>query len=118
VKLNRVLSRIAILSLAAAAFVGLTGIYGASRRTALPSASWQAERRHRPSAPQDGDFQDVVGNGVVLAVFAFAGRILFRLRLSPVSRRERQLILLDLHRKRRTAVTGASAPVQHQNRHE
>ncbi len=99
-KLKRVLARLAILSLAAAAFVGLTEIYGGSRRTALPSTNWQAERRHRPSAPQGGDFQDVVGNGVVLAVFAFAGRIIFRLRLSSVSRSEQQLIQLDLHRKR------------------
>ena len=104
-KLKRVLTRLAILSLAAAAFVGLTEIYGGSRRTALPSANWQAERRHRPSAPQGGDLQDVVGNGVVLAIFAFAGRIIFRLRLSPVSRNEGQLKLLDLDRNRGAAKT-------------
>jgi hypothetical protein len=41
----------------------------------------------------------------VLAIFAFAGRILFRLRLSPVSRNEGQLMLLNLNRKRGTAKT-------------
>jgi hypothetical protein len=116
VKSFRVLSRLAILALAAAALVGLTGIYGGSRPPALPSANWQAERQHRPSAPQASDIQDVVGNCVVLAVFAFAGRVIFRLRLSPVSRSrsERQLIVLDLQRKRGTAAAvGASMPVQH-----
>jgi hypothetical protein len=104
-KLVRVLSQIALISLAAAAFVGLTGIYGDSRRPAFPSASWQAERGHRPSAPQVRYFPDVIGDGIVLAIFAFAGRIIFRLRLSPVSRNEGQLKLLDLDRKRGAAKT-------------
>ena len=90
-KLVRVLSRIARISLAAAAFIGLTGIYGGTRRLGLPSVSWQEERAHRPSAPQVRYFPDVIGDGIVLAIFAFAGRILFRLRLSPVSRNEGQL---------------------------
>jgi len=90
-KLVRVLSRIALISLAAAAFVGLTGIYRGSRRLGLPSASWQEERGHRPSAPQVRYFPDVIADGIVLAIFAFAGRIIFRLRLSPVSRNEEPL---------------------------
>jgi hypothetical protein len=90
-KLVRVLSRIALISLAAAAFVGLTGIYGSTRRLGLPSASWQEEREHRPAAPQVRYFPDVIGDGMVLAIFAFAGRIIFRLRLSPASRNEGQL---------------------------
>jgi hypothetical protein len=90
-KLVRVLSRIALISLAAAVFVGLTGIYGGSRRLGLPSASWQEERGHRLPAPQVDYFPDVIGDGIVLAIFAFAGRIIFRLRLSPVSRNEGQL---------------------------
>jgi hypothetical protein len=103
VKLVRVLSRLALLSLAAAAFVGLTGIYGGSVRPPLPNPRWQAERRHRPSAPHVSQFPEFVGEGVVLALYAVAGRIVFRLRLSPASRSEGQPILLDLHRERRTA---------------
>src|SRR4249919_2964738 len=99
----RVLSRVALISLAAAAFVGLTGIYGDSRRPGLPSASWQAERGHRPSAPQVMYFPDVIGDGIVLAIFAFAGRIIFRLRLSPVSRNEAPSMSLGLDRKRGNA---------------
>ena len=98
-KLLRVLLRIALIALAAAALVGLTGIYGDLRRPGLPSAGWQAERGHRPGAPQVGYFPDVIGDGSVLAIFAFAGRILFRLRLSPVSRSEAPLTLLGLDRK-------------------
>jgi hypothetical protein len=104
-RLVRVLSRITLISLAAAAFVGLTGVYGNSRRSALPSASWQAEREHRPPAPQVGYFPDVIGDGIVLAIFAFAGRIIFRLRLSPASRIEGPMISLGLDPKRRTAKT-------------
>ena len=96
----RVLSRVALISLVAAAFVGLTGIYGGSRRPGLPSASWQEERGHRPSSPQIMYFPDVIGDSIVLAIFAFAGRIIFRLRLSPVSRNEGSLTLLGLDRKR------------------
>jgi hypothetical protein len=99
----RVVSRVALISLAAAAFIGLTGIYGVSRRHGLPSASWQEERGHRPSAPQVMYFPDVIGDGIVLAIFAFAGRIIFRLRLSPVSRNEGPLMLLGLDRKRGNA---------------
>lgn len=102
-KLLRVLSRIAILSLAATALVGLTQIYGGSVRSPLPSPSSQSERLNRPSLPQFRQLPEVLADGMVLAIFALAGRVLFRLRLSSVSRGEGQLILLDLHRKRRTA---------------
>jgi|SRR4051812_27363546 hypothetical protein len=104
-KLVRVFSRILLISLAAAVFVGLTEMYGSSRRHRLPIASWQEERGHRPSAPQVGYFPDVIGDGIVLAIFAFAGRVIFRLRLSPVSRNEERLMVLGLHRKRGTART-------------
>jgi hypothetical protein len=103
VKLVRVLSRLALLSLAAAAFVGLTGIYGGSVRVPLPSPRWQEGRQHRPSAPEVGQFPEFVAAGVELALFAVAGRMIFRLRLSPVSRSEGQPILLNLQRERRTA---------------
>ena len=102
-KFVRVLSRIALLSLAAAAFVGLTGIYGNSAQPPLPSPRWQAAHEHRPSAPQIDYFLEFVAEGMVVAVYAVAGRIVFRLRLSSVSRSKGQPILLDLHRERRTA---------------
>jgi hypothetical protein len=100
VKLVRTLSRFAFLSLAAAAFVGLTQIYGDSVRPPAPDPRWQAGREHRPSAPKVSKFPEFIGEGAVLAIFAVAGRITFRLRLSPVSRSQGQPILLNLHRGR------------------
>jgi hypothetical protein len=102
-KLVRVLSRLALLSLAAAGFVGLTGIYGDSVRPPLPNPRWQAVGQHRPSAPEVDQFPEFVAAGVELALFAVAGRMVFRLRLSPVSRSEGQPILLNLNREGRTA---------------
>jgi hypothetical protein len=97
VKSIRVLPRLALLSLVAAAFVGLTMIYGGSVRPLLPNPRSQAARRNRPSAPQVSRFPELVGEGLLLALYAVAGRKGLRLRLSSVSRREGQLILLDLH---------------------
>jgi hypothetical protein len=97
VKLVGIVSRLALLSLVATAFVGLTGIYGGSARPPLPNPQWQAGREHRPSAPQVSQFPEFIGEGMVLAIYAVAGRITFRLRLSPVSRSEGQPILLNLH---------------------
>jgi len=96
VKFVRVLARLAFLSLAAAVFVGLTGLYGSSVRPPLPNLSWQAERRHRPSAPQVSKFPEFVGEGMLVALFAVAGRIVLRLRLCPVSRSAGRPILLNL----------------------
>jgi hypothetical protein len=103
VKLVRILSRLALLSVAAAAFVGLTEIYGGSGQAPMPDPSTQAERRHRPSAPHVNLFPEFIGEGMLLALYALGGRIVFRLRLSPVSRTEGRPISLDLHRERRTA---------------
>jgi hypothetical protein len=104
VKLARLLSRIVLLSLAAAAFVGLTGMYGRSVRTVLPNPGWQAERAHRQSAPQVRYFFTEFGGELILmAVFAAVGRIIFRLRLSPPSRSEGQPTLLDLRTPRLAA---------------
>jgi hypothetical protein len=98
VKLARVLSRLALLSLAAAAFIGLTEIYGGSVRPPLPNPRWQAERRNRPSELQVSKVLEFFAGAMELALYALAGRIVFRLRLSPVSRHEGQPILLNLHR--------------------
>jgi hypothetical protein len=97
----RVLSRLALLSLAAAGFVGLTGIYGGLVRVPLPDPRSQAERLHRPSAPDINVFLEFIGDGTLLALYAYAGRIIFRLRLSPVSRSEGQPISLDFRCERR-----------------
>jgi len=97
VKLVRLLSRVALLLLAAAAFVELTEVYGGSVRTPLPNPGWQAERRHRPSAPRVSQFMEFGGAGMELALVALGGRLVLRLRLSPASRTEGQPILLRLH---------------------
>src|SRR6187399_2841246 len=52
VKFLRLLSRLALLSLAAAIFVGLTGMYGGSVHPSVPTLIGQAAREHRLSAPQ------------------------------------------------------------------
>lgn len=102
-KFVRVLSHLALLSLAAAAFAVFTGIYGGSVRTPLPDPQWRAGRRHRPSAPELRKFPELVGEGMVLAIYAVAGRIVLRLRLSPASRSDGQPILLGLHHEAKTA---------------
>ena len=101
-RLIRVLSRLAVLSLVATAFAGLTGIYGGSVRFPLPDPQWRAGRDHRLSAPEVRLFPEFVGEGMIVAVFAVGGRIVFRLRLSPPSRREGQPILLGLHQESKT----------------
>ena len=102
-KFVRMLSRLAFLSLAAAAFAGLTGIYGGSVRPSLPNPQVRAVRRHRPAAPEGGQFPEFAGEGLIIAIFAVAGRVVFRLRLSPASRSEGQPILLGLHQEAKTA---------------
>jgi hypothetical protein len=83
VKLATVLSRLVILSLAAAAFAGLTGIYGRSVEYRAPDPQWQVELRQLPSAPQLSQFPEFFGEGMAVALFAVIGRIGLRLRLSP-----------------------------------
>jgi hypothetical protein len=96
-KSARVLARIALLSLAAALFIGLTQIYAGSMRPPRFSARYgRARRNNRPSEPQAGRFLSFLGEGMVVALIAVAGRIVFRLRLAPAARSEDQVILLDL----------------------
>ncbi len=97
-KLARALSRLALLALSGAALAGLTAIYGGSVRTALPSPRWQAERRHRPSAPGISRFPEFTGEVMMLVVFTAAGHIVFRMRLSPAPRSKHEVISLDLSR--------------------
>lgn len=98
-KFIRVVSRLALLSLAAAVFAGLTGVYGGSVRPTFPDPQWRAGRDHRPSAPEVGQFAELIGEGMVLVIYAVAGRIVLRLRLSPASRSKGQPVLLGLHRR-------------------
>lgn len=100
-KFVRVLSRLMLLLLAAAAFVGLTGIYGSSARPPLPNPRYLAKHRYRPTAPQASQFLGFVIAGIELAIFAVGGRVL-RLRLSPVPPSEGRPILLDLDGGRRS----------------
>jgi hypothetical protein len=96
-KAVRVLSRLALLSLAAAAFVGLTDIYGRSVRLPLRDPHDREVRGHRPSAPEASQFPEFLAEVITLAIYAVAGRVVFRLRLSPVSLSNRQPIVLNLH---------------------
>jgi len=106
-KLARVLPRVVILLVVAAAFVGLTAVYGNSTNPVLPDAVWQAEHQHEPSAPNIGYFSEFVGWGIWLAVCCVVGRMLFRLRLNPVPRGEGQPILLDLRPSRRDSLNSS-----------
>ena len=105
-KFIRVLSRVAVLSLAAAAFTALTGVYGSSAHLPVPSPDSQVERRHRPSTAHLSEFPEFVGEGMLLIFFAVSGRIVLRLRLSPPSRSEGQPILLGLYQEPKTAKSG------------
>jgi hypothetical protein len=102
-KLVQVLSRLALLSLAAAVFVGLTESYGGSIRISVPDPHSKAVRGHRPSAPKASQFPEFAAGGIALAIFGVGGRLVLRLRLSPVSPSKEQPILLDLHERPKTA---------------
>jgi hypothetical protein len=97
VKLIRLFSRLALLSLVAAGFVLLTSVYGGPVRSPrLPEPEWLGELQRLPSWPQVGYLYELIGGFMVVAVCAVAGRIVFRLRLSPASRSKGQMVLLDL----------------------
>ncbi len=95
-KFVRVLSRIIVLLVAAAGFAGLTAMYGGSAPPPTNPRLW-AWREHRPSAPDLGRFPELIGEGIVVAIYAAAGRLIFRLRLSPRSRSKGAPISLGLH---------------------
>jgi hypothetical protein len=105
-KVVRLLSRVALLSLMAAAFAVLTRLYGDSVRPVLPDQQWRTERAHRPSAPEVSRFPEVIGEGLIVAIYAVLGRIVFRLRLSPASRGAGDLLLLRFQQERRTVNSG------------
>jgi heme A synthase len=96
-KFVRVLSRLALLALAGAGFAVLTGIYGRSVHPPLSDPQWRTERGHRRSTPQVGRFPELIGEGLIVAIYAVIGRIVFRLRLFPASPKG-QPTLLGLRR--------------------
>ena len=92
VKPARVLSRRALLAPAAAAFVGLTGIYGAPVWPPLTDPRYRASRTGAAGESVSG----IHRCGSRVGAFCSRGSIVFRLRLSPAPRGERQAILLGL----------------------
>lgn len=96
-KFLRVLARVALLSLAAAAFTGLTEVSCRSVRPPAPDPVARAERQHRALEPRATQFPEFVGYVFMFVFWAAIGRML-RLRLSPASRSEVQPILLNLHK--------------------
>jgi len=96
VKWERVLLRLALVSLAAGVFIGLTEIWAGFMQPPVVSSRLQAARLHRPSGPQVSQFPEFIGEGMGLALLVAVGRIVFRLRLSGVSRREERLTSLNL----------------------
>jgi len=99
-KLIRVLSRLALLSLPVALFVVLTKIYGDSAHPPLPYPSYQKKHCHPPPEPNAAAFTEFIRSGTAFGIFAVGGRLAFRLRLNPASSSEGQPILLGLHRGR------------------
>lgn len=97
-KIVHVLSRIAFLSLAAAAFVGLTYIYGRSVRLPLSDPHDRAVRAHRPSGPHATEFPEFLADAIVITLYAVAGHVVFRLRLSTKSHSNKQPVILSLHK--------------------
>ena len=89
----RLLSRLALLSLAAAAFTLLTSVYSRFVRTPSPLPQWKLNRR---LAPQISRFPEVLGEGILIAICTVAGRLVFRLRLSPPPPRDKPPVSLRL----------------------
>jgi hypothetical protein len=97
-KFTRILARIALVSLAAAVLAMLTASYGNSVPAPPRDLLGEIAREHRPASPDFTDSITILGQCVVLALYALIGRIVFRLRLSSPSRNEGKLEPLELHR--------------------
>jgi len=108
--LIRVVSRLILLSLVAAALAALTAIYGGSVQSRLPNSHSREMRMHRPAAPQLDGLPVFVAQFAVVAIFGVGGRIVLRLRLSPASPSEGQPILLGLHRESKAHVFAERRP--------
>jgi hypothetical protein len=112
VKLIRVLlSRLALLLIVAAAFIGWRTTYvSLVLHFMLANAHWRvALQDSRPSAPDVAYFPDFVYRAGLLALFCIAGRLVFRLRLTSVPRGEGP-VLLDLRREGQRSLTSSPTP--------
>ena len=69
----------------------------------LPNPDWQAFRRHRAPAPHVDKFPEFVAEGMVVTIYAVAGRLL--LRLSRVPRTQGKPIGLNLATHESTRVS-------------
>ena len=92
----RILLRLAVVSLAAGVFVMLTASFGNSVQAPPRDLLGEITREHRPPWPDFSDSITILGEGVVLIMYALVGRIVLRLRLSPSPRNEEQLVRLKL----------------------
>lgn len=92
----QILSRLALVSLAAGIFAILMSIYAASGQSLLPNSHDRTARQDRASWPDVSESPTLIGEVAVLVLFAMIGRIVFRLRLSPAPRNEGQLLRLKL----------------------
>ena len=72
----------------AAAFVGWRTIFGILIHLMLANARWRAALQGAwpPSAPELAYFPDFLYRAGLLALFCIAGRLVFRLRLTPLPR--------------------------------
>jgi hypothetical protein len=77
----KLLGRIAMIALAAAIFVGLTGMYADSIRP-RGNRYGDTEWRRRPSEPRLRRLPNFLGQFVVIALIAVGGRTVLRLRLT------------------------------------
>lgn len=87
--IRALLSRLAVLLIVAATFVGWRVIFGIFMHFMLTSVRWRVvlQASWPPSAPRVAYFPDFVYRAGLLALFCLAGRLVFRLRLNPVPRR-------------------------------
>ena len=84
-KVGPMLSRLVLLSLAATIFALLTSAYGKYVASPLPEQHWQL---HRSLTPKISELPEFLGEAILIGVCAVAGRVVFRLGLSPPSRRK------------------------------
>lgn len=95
-KFVRILSRLILISLAAAIFVMLTAYWGNAMKAPPRDLLGEIAREHRPPWPDFSDSITILGEGAALVLYALIGRIVLRLRLSPAPRNEGQLLRLKL----------------------
>jgi hypothetical protein len=94
-RLMRVFLRLGGLSLAAGVVIILTWIYGGMRQSPSTDLQERTVRQNRPPWPDAVESLTILADGVELILYAVIGRTVLRLRLSPSSRSERELIRIN-----------------------